>query len=152
MKNLSFKKLSYDDLDYILELGSRNTNYIVPNNRMVYYMAARIFSSTSGIIQFNGNQCGYYIVYPDNVKHKLWIHQIVIDEKFRSKGIGSRFFKWLSDLEEYQNYDLELSVKPNNTEAIKFYVSIGFQEVSFNRELNMKILRKARKDGAYSQQ
>ncbi len=77
---------------------------------------------------------GYYIngeivgtlVYED-IYNRFEIDYIVVDCKYRCKGIGSNLLKYLIDLKPD---NITLEVKENNTNAINLYKKFGFEIVS----------------------
>lgn len=52
---------------------------------------------------------------------------IVVDERFRKRGIGSYFLTYLSDDADIKKFMLE--VRESNITAIKFYEDYGFKKV-----------------------
>jgi ribosomal protein S18 acetylase RimI-like enzyme len=58
----------------------------------------------------------------------LWIDEIVIDESYRGKGIGKKFFSWLQST--YGNSPaFSLLVSETNNRAKGLYQEIGFRPI-----------------------
>jgi ribosomal protein S18 acetylase RimI-like enzyme len=64
------------------------------------------------------------------------IDELYIMPKYRSRGIGTRFIKWLrSSSQSNHLVALELQVLPYNTRALKLYESLGFDKSDRNHYL-----------------
>ena len=79
-------------------------------NVLGYCLLAKTFSQEAG---------GYVI----------WIEEIFIKEKYRSNGVGKKFFEYLK--ENYTFSRLRLETEKSNNKAIKLYKSLGFQELEY---------------------
>ena len=59
-------------------------------------------------------------------KNIYYINDIVVDEKFRKKGIGRKLYNYIKEKAIDDNIDsIELNVWSFNKDAIKFYESLG---------------------------
>ena len=66
----------------------------------------------------------------------LFVDSVAVDEKYRGKGVGHKFFERLKEIREENNYDgIELQVNARNTAARRMYEGCGFTEKSINMEL-----------------
>ena len=74
-------------------------------------------------------------------KDVLFISTMAIDEKYRGKGIGHRFFEKVKQLKQEKGYDtIELQVNAKNRLAYEMYRKYGFTEKSINMELKESAL------------
>lgn len=75
----------------------------------------------------------------------LYIESIVVDEKYRGKGIATKLFEKIEDVAQKEKIDsIELEVFSFNKEAIKFYEKLGFSVKTSRYELNVnKLLGKS---------
>lgn len=62
-------------------------------------------------------------------KHLLWVEDIYVKEEFRGKGIGKRFFSFLS--QKYPNHVVRLEAEKENEKAIKMYKKNGFEVLPY---------------------
>ncbi|MBO5414904.1 MAG: GNAT family N-acetyltransferase [Bacilli bacterium] len=61
-------------------------------------------------------------------KNIYYINDIVVDEKFRKKGIGRKLYNYIKEKAIDDNIDsIELNVWSFNKAAIKFYESLGMK-------------------------
>ena len=66
----------------------------------------------------------------------IFIDSMAVDEKYRGKGIGHRFFDFLKELKNQKGYDgIELQVNAKNEAAYNMYSAYGFTNKSINMEL-----------------
>lgn len=69
-------------------------------------------------------------------KNILFISSMAVDQAYRGKGIGHRFFEEVRQLREETGYDaIELQVNARNKPAYEMYKNYGFTEKSINMEL-----------------
>ena len=69
-------------------------------------------------------------------KNILFISSMAVDEKYRGKGIGHRFFEKVKQIKDEKRYDtIELQVNAKNKMAYEMYKNYGFTEKSINMEL-----------------
>lgn len=69
-------------------------------------------------------------------KNILFISSMAVDQAYRGKGIGHRFFEKVRQLREETGYDaIELQVNARNKPAYEMYKNYGFTEKSINMEL-----------------
>jgi len=81
------------------------------------------------VIEYNQQVVGYAIlifVWTNELgNYVLWIDELAVHEKYRSLGIGKRFFSWLQST-YHSSPAYSLLVSENNFRARKFYEEIGF--------------------------
>lgn len=64
-----------------------------------------------------------------NFEERLHVNYLIVDEKYRSKGIGSKLVSFLKNIAKEKNIKkVELIVSSQNKEAIKFYKKYDFFE------------------------
>lgn len=56
------------------------------------------------------------------------IHKVMVDERWRGKGIGGQLFEALLNALDKKNVECFLTVDPNNDHAITLYHSWGFHK------------------------
>lgn len=93
---------------------------------------ARLEGVTVGYVLFRTWQTGG----PGNVPRKIMdIDSIAVDKEFRSRGIGTRMISELRVLAKaFGCTDLQLSVYPQNDEAVSFYQKCGFTIRNINMQ------------------
>lgn len=79
----------------------------------------------------------HHVESPSQVaRDVLFISSMAVDEKYRGRGIGHRFFERVKQLKDETGCDaIELQVNAKNKEAYEMYRSCGFTEKSINMEL-----------------
>lgn len=88
-------------------------------------------------LEYDSNPCGYAVValsYSTAVAGKvLWIEDLCVSQKYRGKGIGTSFFKWLFSEygDEVERFRLETT--PENESARKLYKSLGFNAIEYRQ-------------------
>lgn len=87
------------------------------------------------IIYCKGDRAGYAMLSksysPEAGGRIIWIEEIYITDKYRGKGLGKAFFKFLE--EEYGGYAkrFRLEAEPDNERAINLYKTIGFKPLNY---------------------
>ncbi len=59
----------------------------------------------------------------------LWLDELYIKPDFRGKGLGSQFFKFLENTDEYGYIRLE--VERDNARALNLYKSLGYADANY---------------------
>ena len=131
--------LSYSEMDSIVNIAWRGRfrwrswfedieKAIKSNFHMVY------------IIQEVNNNIGY--LWMNEERTTLWITAIVLIPEFQRKRIGSKIILYLKEecLKNKIN-SIELGVQQNNSAAIKFYLSMGFEKFDEIKSANTDLLR-----------
>lgn len=79
----------------------------------------------------------HHVESPSQVtRDVLFISSMAVDEEYRGRGIGHRFFEKVKQLKEENGCDaIELQVNAKNKAAYEMYRSCGFTEKSINMEL-----------------
>lgn len=72
-----------------------------------------------------GNMAGALLAFP-SIQGLYCLHKIMVDERFRGKGIGSQLFDALLAELDVARQDCFLTVDPANENAIKLYQRHGF--------------------------
>lgn len=66
----------------------------------------------------------------------VFIDTMAVDEKYRGRGIGHKFFDKVKEIKEEKGLDgIELQVNARNKAAYEMYKKCGFTEKSINMEL-----------------
>lgn len=78
-----------------------------------------------------------HVEMPSHVtKDILFISTMAVDEAYRGRGIGHRFFEKVLELKREKGFDsVELQVNAKNVRAYQMYKDYGFTEKSINMEL-----------------
>ncbi len=82
-----------------------------------YGLIAKTFSQEAGGIQ-------------------VWIEELYIRPEFRSKGLGSEFFKEIERLVPAARYRLE--IEPENEGAVRLYRRLGFSDLPYGQMIKRK--------------
>lgn len=80
----------------------------------------------------------YQLVQRRFRRYEAYLYRIIIDERFRSQGLGRQMLeRWLELLAQHEVQQADLEVWGNNPRAEAFYASLGFQ-VSRRRRLPLR--------------
>jgi ribosomal protein S18 acetylase RimI-like enzyme len=91
----------------------------------------------------------YWLVQKRYRRYQAYLYRIIIHEDFRGQGLGEQLLQdWLKLVKDQGINQAELEVWGNNTQAIRFYESLGFQvnrtryfPVRFNSLRDTQLLR-----------
>ncbi len=97
------------------------------------WYAAEADGVVAGILELTGR----HVENPSHVtKNILYIDTMAVDENYRGKGIGHKFFEMINQLKKEKGFDsIELQVNAKNVRAYEMYKKCGFTEKSINMEL-----------------
>lgn len=87
------------------------------------------------IIEYDGVAAGFgllNIAYCHEAGGKIvWIEELYIREKFRSHGIGRKFFAFVEENHPAKRYRLE--VEKENERAVKLYKNLGYDFLEYDQ-------------------
>ena len=148
MKNLNvtIRDAGMQDADYILELNKTNVEVLSPmdQNRYRYFLgcsdmfqvaevdgepAAFLIALREGIADYTSEN---YIWFSGQYDRFLYVDRIVIDEKFRSSGLGRELYKGVFEHAAKAGLSIvtaEIDIEPYNEPSLKFHKAMGFKEV-----------------------
>lgn len=109
-----FEKLIADKQIYIAKL----------DNKIIGYLIVMIKEQNNPVMK---------------LKKYLIIDTICVDKRYRGKGIGKELLEFAKGIaKEYNCTDLQLSVNPENTNAINVYENFGFEvkNISYSMKIN----------------
>lgn len=61
----------------------------------------------------------------------ILIDELYIKEKFRNQKYATKFFHWLEETYDLQEYSFTLDVNPRNERAMRFYEKIGYKKTKY---------------------
>ena len=62
-----------------------------------------------------------------------WIEELFVEEEFRGKGIGSRFFEFLAEEFKGKIKRIRLEAGEDNLDAIRLYKRLGFEPLDYKQ-------------------
>lgn len=87
------------------------------------------------ILEHDGDTAGYGLIsktYSQEAGgYVYWLEELYILERFRSKGLGAEFIKYLEATKEPGVTRLRLEVEEENTRAIALYKKLGYQTLNY---------------------
>ena len=90
------------------------------------YLEGYVFESESGL-------WGYAMITKsfstEFGKPCIWIEDLYLKEKFRGRGVGSAFFKFIE--EKYPDHVFRLEAEEENGGAIRLYKKCGFEIIPY---------------------
>lgn len=65
---------------------------------------------------------------PGMQPQSIWLMSVLISARHRGRGIGARLLRhWLENVDQLGYRSVQLSVAPDNTNAIRLYQQLGFR-------------------------
>lgn len=143
---VSIRDVREEDFDFILALNKTNVEVLSPMNME----NLKNFIKTSNLFlvaEVDGQPAGFLIALREGVddyesenyrwfsnkySNFLYIDRVVIDEKFRSKGVGKKFYdavKQTAEDDGVERVTAEIDIVPYNEASLKFHTAMGFKEV-----------------------
>lgn len=137
MDNINFKQLF--DLNEIHNIIKKYNSYFPRSieSRVgdLYNYADKLLKNAFVWIAESGNNVvGLIVLYANDEENLVaYLSQIVVEKKFRNKGVGNRMIEFCKECAKRNKMKkLMLEVDNNNVEAIDFYYKAGFRQVSIN--------------------
>ncbi|EIA21633.1 GNAT family N-acetyltransferase [Listeria fleischmannii] len=129
------KKVEESDLRQILPLFQNEAdNYLATNKRIIQESDLRSWLKTDDQVPFVSFEAGHPVAYGeiwiDDEEGDLEFAHLITAQDYRGQGYGKKLVQSL--LEEAKKYpydDIFIRVLPENSHAIKLYVSLGFEEI-----------------------
>ncbi|EGN76243.1 acetyltransferase [Idiomarina sp. A28L] len=91
------------------------------------FQAYRQWPRMFWVAQTNREICGYVLAAPGEAKNEAWIMSALIGADYRGQGVGSILLQHaLEELVSQGFKSIQLSVAPENTNALKLYEKLGF--------------------------
>ncbi len=126
---MKIRKCTTKNLNRVIEIERKSFKYPYPPSLFRWYMRNGLFL----VAEENEKIVGYVIGMKKGLKEKKeeeskggLIASIAVLPNFRRKGIGTSLMeKMVGEMEE-----VEIQVRKNNRDAIKFYEKLGFIEKS----------------------
>ena len=85
------------------------------------------------ILEFNDEIAGYAIcalsASQEACGRVLWLDELFVKPEYRGEGIGTKFFTYLENSDDYGFIRLE--VEKNNDKAMKLYRSLGYRDANY---------------------
>ena len=89
----------------------------------------------TAVIVSSGNEDVGYALYREESEY-VYLRQIFVKSKMRSKGIGCKMIKWLKN-EPWKNFEkIRIEVLVDNTEGISFWHAVGFKNYCITMEMD----------------
>jgi len=129
------------EIDILLEYSNEildQINHLIPqisnNAKYLSFKDLRdiISSECTNIIIAHENGCIMgcltLVLFFIPTGKRAWIYDVVVDKKYREKGIGTSLINYANKIaEEYGAKTIELTSRPTRIEANKFYKKLGFK-------------------------
>ncbi len=143
--NITFRKFTENDSDLFFSMVKKfyapPAVLHFPSDEVMmsgFYAALEMPELVKGyVFEADGYPAGYAIV---SMKFETevggmaaWIEELFVEEEFRSKGIGKKFFEYLSDELKGKIKRIRLEVGNENEGAKKLYKNIGFEFLDYKQ-------------------
>lgn len=93
------------------------------------------------VLYQDGSLAGYHFATVDREVGEAFVDNIGVDERFRGRGIATRLLEhglaWMFGFDEVGR--IELSVRAENTAALKVYEKAGFRKLFAVRQMRMAV-------------
>lgn len=155
-KKIVIRKVKPEDYDFVLELNKVNVEVLSPMDmeRIEYFVkksevffvaevdgekAAFLIGIREGV---NSYESENYVWFSKNYKKFLYIDRVVIDEKYRKHGLGSKLYEEVFEKAKVDGIPYvtaEIDTIPYNKISLNFHEKLGFKEVGTQFVRNNKI-------------
>ena len=87
------------------------------------------------LLEYDGEPAGYGLTArtfsQEAGGYVWWIEEVYIREKFRSRGLGREFFRYLEEQKGKEVTRLRLEVEKENTRAVSLYERLGYEVLDY---------------------
>lgn len=87
------------------------------------------------ILEAVGQTAGYALVSKSYSQEAggfvYWLEELYIVDKFRSRGLGSEFLRYVEENKEKDVVRLRLEVEAENTKAVSLYKRLGYEVLDY---------------------
>ncbi|MDE6504671.1 MAG: GNAT family N-acetyltransferase [Clostridia bacterium] len=139
-KNISFRLMTENDKDEYFSMSREFyaagvTNSVISDGgREKFWKEIVLGEIVKGYFLIYGNEVAGYSICCLSASQEacgrlLWLDELYIKKQFRGKGIGTEFFRFLENTDEY-NY-IRLEVEHDNARAMKLYKSLGYADAKY---------------------
>jgi GNAT superfamily N-acetyltransferase len=131
-------------LNHIERIARVSNEYMVPNNRMIYYLCCTVFTRYSFVAIKDHEPIGYLFAFSDSDSKYIWIHQLAVIPEERNKGIGGRLLIKLKRVLESENSIriIRFAVRKENIPSWKIAIRQNCQSFGTDPYLDMEIFEK----------
>jgi ribosomal protein S18 acetylase RimI-like enzyme len=129
VKRISLSILKKGDLEWVRNLRNKNRKFFLDNRFISKKQHEKWFKMLNYpffIIKYNGAKSGTIAVRESLGLTE--VHNVLIDSKFREKGILKRV---ITILEKKQKKSLYVDVRVDNKDAFNVYKKLGFKLFSY---------------------
>lgn len=142
---INFRKFRQDDKDCFFHMVKKfyapPAVLHFPSDEVMmssFYASLELPDYVKGyIIECDGTPAGYALVsmkYETEVGGMAaWVEELYIDDSFRSKGIGRKFFEFIKNEFKGKIRRIRLEVGDENSGAKKLYENIGFEYLDYKQ-------------------
>ncbi len=138
--NFSVKKIQDCDKQAYFEMSREfyaagvTNSIITDDGREKFFKEILLGEIVKGyFLTYNGEVAGYAIcalsASQEACGRILWLDELFIKPQYRGLGIGTEFFRFLEDSDEYSFIRLE--VEKDNCRAQKLYKSLGYKDAQY---------------------
>ena len=136
-------RLTENDRDVYIEMArefyhSDAVLHPIPDEYFVRTVEEAIRSDAYAEIflyQCSGDTAGYGLIAQifsqEAGGYVCWIEEVYIREKFRSRGLGREFFRYLEEQKGKEVTRLRLEVEKENTRAVSLYERLGYEVLDY---------------------
>ncbi|UOB15964.1 GNAT family N-acetyltransferase [Abyssalbus ytuae] len=131
--NLTLRRAKYEDWELTYQLKKEGLKSYIEKvwgwneNDQVKFHQKTFTPGRTQIIEFKNKGIGYITTQVSG--SEIYIENLIIGAKFQNKGLGTKLMNWMIDKAEKENKTVGLKVLKVNTQAEKFYKSLGFKKV-----------------------
>lgn len=98
------------------------------------------------LFEYEGNPAGYGLIAKTFSQEAggmvCWIEEVYIREKFRSKGLGRKFFRFIQDEFGTDTARFRLEVEEENHRAVTLYKKLGYERLDYAQMIRENLSEK----------
>lgn len=128
--DITLRKISFNDLEWSRKLRNKNREFFFDKRLISKRQQKQWYDKlTYPLFVIKYKEISVGTIGIKKTSNKCEIHNVIIDEKYRKKGI---FTKVLKLLENKYGKNLFVDVRKDNAYAIGVYKKLGFRIISYH--------------------
>jgi hypothetical protein len=130
-----------NQLEQIEYVAKNCGDFLVANNKMIYYLCCSVFSKTSFTISIENKVVAFLFAFPDSDNEFIWLHQIaVLEDVENNKRYGGILFKNFLELIFNMHYTaVRFAIRKDNLNPLNLIFKMD-GKVAFGHLLSINSL------------
>ena len=132
-----FKIIEKKNINLVIPLVEKLNDYKISHEVLKQRFSEMIHQNYECAVIYDGSKligvCGLWFCTRHYSGKSVEPDHVVIDESYRSKGLGKEFFNWIYNYAKEKGFEaVELNTYVNNSASHKFYFNEGFKILGYH--------------------